>query len=251
VTATGAAAARDVPRGEPVMSIGEVLARLRPEFPDITISKLRFLEAEGLVEPLRAPSGYRKYTGRHLDQLRFVLAAQRDRYLPLRVIRDQLAAQERGERVLGLPPVPAARPAPAPAQMSEPPAPRTELGDARLTRDQLSERSGLDEAGIVDLEQYGLLAPGSGGFYGSEALTIARIAARLGEFGLEGRHLRPYRTTADREVGLLAQLAPVLAHNTGPGGREQAMETVHELAALCAQLHGALVRQGLRQTLGP
>ena len=251
MTATGAAAARDVPRGEPVMSIGEVLARLRPEFPDITISKLRFLEAEGLVEPLRAPSGYRKYTARHLDQLRFVLAAQRDRYLPLRVIRDQLAAQERGERVLGLPPVPATRPAPAPSQISEPPAPRTELGEARLTRAQLSERSGLDEAGIVDLEQYGLLAPGSGGFYGSEALTIARIAARLGEFGLEGRHLRPYRTTADREVGLLAQLAPVLAHNTGPGGREQAMETVHELAALCAQLHGALVRQGLRQTLGP
>jgi len=241
-----------VPRGEPVMSIGEVLARLRPEFPDITISKLRFLEAEGLVEPLRAPSGYRKYTAGHLDQLRFVLAAQRDRYLPLRVIRDQLAAQERGERVLGLSPVPAARPAPAPPpQAPQAPTPRTELGDARLTRAQLSERSGLDEAGIVDLEQYGLLAPGSGGFYGSEALTIARIAARLGEFGLEGRHLRPYRTTADREVGLLAQLAPVLAHNTGPGGREQAMETVHELAALCAQLHGALVRQGLRQTLGP
>jgi hypothetical protein len=135
----------------------------------------------------------------------------------------------------------------------EAPAPRTELGDARLTRAQLSERSGLDEAGIVDLEQYGLLAPGGGGFYGSESLTIARIAARLGEFGLEGRHLRPYRTTADREVGLLAQLAPVLAHNStaGAGGREQAMETVHELAALCAQLHGALVRQGLRQTLGP
>ena len=167
MTATGAAAARDVPRGEPVMSIGEVLARLRPEFPDITISKLRFLEAEGLVEPLRAPSGYRKYTARHLDQLRFVLAAQRDRYLPLRVIRELLAAQERGERTVGLPPpvsvpVPASRPAPAPARVvppppapaparaGQPPPARTELGDGRLTRAQLCERSGLDEAGMVD-----------------------------------------------------------------------------------------------------
>ena len=294
------------------MSIGEVLARLRPDFPDITISKLRFLEAEGLVEPLRAPSGYRKYTVEHVERLRFVLAAQRDRYLPLRVIREQLAALERGERVVGFPPVPSARPAPpahggsshggsshggsyvapapvAPAQAvpshggsshggsshggssqvaplhgSSPgrverapssPAPssppRTELGDGRLSRTELCERSGLDESGVVDLEQYGLLSPGSGGYYGPESLTIASIAARLGEYGLEGRHLRPYRTTADREIGLLAQLAPVLAGNGGSGGREQAMEIVHELAALCAQLHAALVRQGLRQSLGP
>ena len=104
---------------------------------------------------------------------------------------------------------------------------------------------------MVDLEQYGLLAPGHGGFYGGEALTVARIAARLAEYGLEGRHLRPYRTTADREVGLLAQLVPVLARNGRPGGREQALETVHELAALCAQLHGALVRQGLAAVAGP
>src|SRR5262245_58849004 len=106
MTAGAAAAPRDVPRGTDVspgsvMSIGEVLARLRPEFPDITISKLRFLEAEGLVEPLRAPSGYRKYSTEHVEQLRFILAAQRDRYLPLRVIREQLDAAARGERVLG------------------------------------------------------------------------------------------------------------------------------------------------------
>jgi DNA-binding transcriptional MerR regulator len=267
------------------MSIGEVLARLRPEFPDITISKLRFLEAEGLVEPLRAPSGYRKYTPAHLERLRYVLAAQRDRYLPLRVIREQIEAQDRGERVVGLPPVPPAPRAEASARSTAPrsaasgptsegsgasgasredgdwrgagparaeaSARSTELGDSRLTRAQLSERSGLDEAGIVDLEQYGLLTANPNGFYSTEALTVARVAARLAEYGLEGRHLRPYRTTADREVGLLAQLVPVLARQAGPGGREQALETVHELAALCAQLHGALVRQGLRQVLGP
>src|SRR5215831_7908060 len=94
------------PRGEAMLSIGEVLGLLRPDFPDVTISKLRFLEAEGLVEPMRAPSGYRKYTAAHVDRLRFVLAAQRDRYLPLRVIREQIEAMDRGERVVGLPGVP-------------------------------------------------------------------------------------------------------------------------------------------------
>ena len=240
------------------MSIGEVLARLRPEFPDVTISKLRFLEAEGLVEPLRAPSGYRKFTPAHVERLRFVLAAQRDRYLPLRVIREQLDEMERGERVVGPAPAPPAPMASIPmASMPAPPAAavvpqvRVELGDSRLTRAELAERSGLDDAGLEDLEQYGLLVPTANGYYGGDALTVAGIAAQLADYGIEGRHLRPYRATADREVGLLAQLVPPLARQAGPTGRAQALATVHELAALCAQLHGALVRQGLRQVLGP
>jgi DNA-binding transcriptional MerR regulator len=237
---TGAAAAHEL---ESVLSIGEVLNLLRPEFADVTISKLRFLEAEGLVEPLRTPAGYRKYTPAHVERLRLVLAAQRDRYLPLRVIREQLDALDRGERVVGaLPPPP---PPPPPA-----PLPRAELGDAYLSRAQLAERSGLDDAGITDLQQYGLLVPDETGRYGPEALTVARIAAQLAEYGLEGRHLRPYRGTADREVGLLSQLLVPLSRQAGANGRAQALETVHELAALCAQLHGALVRQGLRQVLG-
>src|SRR5215470_11378476 len=111
------------PHARGLMSIGEVLARLRPEFPDITISKLRFLESEGLVEPYRAPSGYRKYTAGHVERLRFVLAAQRDRYLPLRVIREQIEATDRGERVIGLTPPPSAVPAPAGAPPTAPPVP--------------------------------------------------------------------------------------------------------------------------------
>jgi DNA-binding transcriptional MerR regulator len=228
------------------MSIGEVLTLLRPEFADITISKLRFLEAEGLVEPTRTPSGYRKYSPADIDRLRLVLAAQRDRYLPLRVIREQLDALDRGEAVVA-PVLLENGHQPAPSARVAPPA---ELGEARLTRAQLSERSGLDDAGITDLEQYGLLVAGETGFYGPEALTVARIAAQLAEYGLEGRHLRPYRGTADREVGLLAQLLVPLSRHGGPNGRAQALETVHELAALCAQLHGALVRQGLRTVLG-
>src|SRR6478752_5684979 len=138
------------PRAEGVLSIGEVLGLLRPEFPDVTISKLRFLEAEGLIEPMRAPSGYRKYTRAHVERLRFVLTAQRDRYLPLRVIREQIEALDRGERVVGLAPLPSppAVPAPLPAPVSAPvpaavrapavvapaPAPRTDFSDnSRLT----------------------------------------------------------------------------------------------------------------------
>jgi DNA-binding transcriptional MerR regulator len=251
------------------MSIGEVLARLRTDFPDITISKLRFLEAEGLVEPYRAPSGYRRYSPEHLLRLRYVLTAQRDRYLPLRVIREQLHAYDQGEKAPGLSTVAAAlTPAgsgpwqePATAGTAPGPAPSGPRSDAtkerapadsgRLHRGQLIERSGLDDDGVAELEQYGLIAVGPGGYYGPEALTIAGIAGQLAEFGLHARHLRPYRATADREVGLLAQLVPPLARHGGAGGRARAMQTVHELAALCAQLHAALVRAGLRQVLGP
>jgi DNA-binding transcriptional MerR regulator len=240
------------------MSIGEVLGRLQSEFPDLTISKLRFLEAEGLVEPRRAPSGYRKYTADHLDRLRFILTAQRDRYLPLRVIREHLQAAQSREPVIGLPPPPrrpallstaghSATRAGAPAGE----LPRAEVGDVRLDRGQLAQRSGLDEAALADLERYSLLSAGPSGHYTSEALTVARIAAQLSQYGLEARHLRPYRAMADREVGLLAQLVAPLAHQRGPSGRASALETVHELAALCAQLHGALVRQGLREVVGP
>jgi DNA-binding transcriptional MerR regulator len=255
MTATGAAAAGSREPAAALLSIGEVLSLLRPEFVDVTISKLRFLEAEGLVDPLRTPAGYRKYTPAHVERLRLVLAAQRDRYLPLRVIREQLEAAERGAKVVGL--FAAADPPPADPPPADPPpavpsySGRGELGEARLTRAQLQERAGIDDAGMADLEQYGLLAPGPNGYYGPDALTVARIAARLAEYGLEGRHLRPYRGTADREVGLLSQLVLPLTKQAGPNGRAQALETVHELAALCAQLHGALVRQGLRAVLDP
>ncbi len=237
------------------MSIGEVLTQLRGEFPDVTISKLRFLEAEGLVEPYRAPSGYRKYTAEHVEQLRFVLTAQRDRYLPLRVIREQLAGVGCADRVQ-TDRVASVAPAPRVGRgMSDEPSPMVtavsrEPGDARLTRAQLVERSGAAPDLVADLEQYGLVVVGPSGHYSAEALMITRLAAQLAEFGLHARHLRPYRATADREVGLLAQLVTPLARQSTLGGRAQALQTVHELAALCAHLHAALVRDGLRQVLG-
>jgi DNA-binding transcriptional MerR regulator len=237
VSGSSAAAAHAAGPAQALMSIGEVLAHLRSDFPDVTISKLRFLEAEGLVEPRRTPSGYRKYTWTDVARLRFVLAAQRDQYLPLRVIREQLGEVDRGERPEG-PPLREVGAAMVPA-----PVP------TRLSRAELLERSGLTEPALASLEQYGLLASRSGG-YDADALTVAELVAQLAEYGLEPRHLRPYRAAADREVGLFTQLVAPLARQSTPAARARAAETVRELAGLSQRLQAALVRIGLREMLG-
>jgi DNA-binding transcriptional MerR regulator len=212
-----------------------VLADLRAEFPDVTISKLRFLEAEGLVEPRRTPAGYRKYSSADIARLRFVLAAQRDQYLPLRVIREQLAA---GDQSAG----PSLRPVQDPGE----PVPVQPW----LTRAELLTRSGLTDPVLAELEAHGLVRARAGR-YDADAFAVAQVAAQLAGYGLEPRHLRAYRTAADREVGLFAQLvAPVARQNT-PAARTRAAELVRELTALSQQLHEALVRMGLRDALGP
>lgn len=222
----------------PLLSIGEVLAQLRPEFPDTTISKLRFLEAEGLVEPQRTPAGYRKYSRNDVARLRYVLTAQRDQYLPLRVIRDQLAEREDA-------PAPPSRPTlvAVGSQASPPP-------ESRLTRAELLERSGLDEGTLLEVERLGLVGPVAPGRYDGEALAVAQAVAGLARYGLEPRHLRAYRASADREVGLFAQLLSPMMRQSDPAGRARAAETARELAGLSQQLHAALVRAGLRETLG-
>jgi DNA-binding transcriptional MerR regulator len=255
-----------------LMSIGEVLAHLRAEFADTTISKLRFLEAEGLVDPHRTPAGYRKYTWADVARLRYVLTAQRDHYLPLRVIRDQLAAIDRGE----------APAMPRPALVSVPRPAVTDAGaeagaagavralagagagsagdtialavhpgaDARLTRTELLARAGVDEGTLRDLEQHGLVAAGPGGWYPVDAVEVVAVAGALAEFGLQARHLRAYRAAADREVGLFTQLAAPLARGSGPAARDRAAETIRELSTLTQRLQAALVRVGLSETLG-
>jgi DNA-binding transcriptional MerR regulator len=251
-------------RAQSLMSIGEVLAHLRTDFPDVTISKLRFLESEGLVEPRRTPSGYRKYRTQDVARLRFVLAAQRDHYLPLKVIREQLAALDRGE-----PAAAAVREALEPGVTTLPGRPRVPLREvsdraeradadrdpgampvsARLSRADLLARSGLAEDTLDSLEEYGLIGARNGGGYDVDALTVAHTVAQLGEYGLEPRHLRQYRAAADREVGLFTALVAPLARQSNPASRARAAETVRELAALSQQLHAALVRVGLRDTL--
>jgi DNA-binding transcriptional MerR regulator len=227
-----------------LLSIGEVLAELRADFPDTSISKLRFLEGEGLVEPSRTPSGYRKYTRADVARLRFILAAQRDHYLPLRVIREQLAAIDRGETPAL---VAVASAASVPASDDEPTA--APAGDERVTQADLVARAGVSEEILFDLEKHGIVAPEAGGRYPADAVEVLRVAGALAEFGVTARHLRSYRVAADREVGLFTQLAKPLARGSGPAARDRAAETVRELSGLTGRLHGALVRIGLGQTL--
>ncbi len=240
---SGAAARGSGPRSHPLMSIGEVLGHLRADFPDTTISKLRFLEAEGLVEPQRTASGYRKYSWDDVERLRFVLAAQRDQYLPLRVIREQLDAASRGDEPLGR-----SRPAlvavPADAEAPEPPA------DARVPRADLIERTAIDEGMLAELEQLGLVVARPPGWYDGDAVVIVEAVAGLTRYGLELRHLRAFRAAADREVGLFAQLLAPVVRQRDPAARARAAETARELSTLSQRLHAALVRAGLRDALG-
>ncbi|WP_196806659.1 MerR family transcriptional regulator [Micromonospora sp. CNB394] len=229
------------------MSIGEVLAQLRPEFPDVTISKLRFLEAEGLVEPQRTPAGYRKYGWDDVARLRFVLTAQRDQYLPLRVIREQLAQWDGSvpSPGRGRPNLVAVGPG-GEVPGREP----VESSEVRLDRAGLIARSGVEESTLAELERLGVLVPDPPGWYDADALIIASAVAGLAAYGLEPRHLRAYRSAADREVGLFAQLVAPLARQSDPAARARAAETARELVALSQRLHAALLRVGLRSTLG-
>ncbi|MBQ1026454.1 MerR family transcriptional regulator [Micromonospora sp. C95] len=231
------------------MSIGEVLAQLRADFPDVTISKLRFLEAEGLVEPQRTAAGYRKYGWDDVARLRFVLTAQRDQYLPLRVIREQLARWDTdGEVPEGSrPALVAVGPDGAVPGRG---AAAVESAPVRLDRAELVARSGVDESTLGELERLGLVVSDPPGWYDGDALIIARAVAGLAAYGFQPRHLRGYRTAADREVGLFAQLVAPLVRQSDPAARARAAETARELVALSQQLHAALVRVGLRSTLG-
>ncbi|HEY7485111.1 MAG TPA: MerR family transcriptional regulator [Streptosporangiaceae bacterium] len=227
------------------MTIGEVLGRLRGEFPDVTISKIRFLESEGLIEPARTPSGYRKFTHTDVERLRYILALQRDQYLPLRVIKERLEA---GDQV-GNGPGPRPRKLVA-ADMPGDDAWTDESVPAAvlLTRRQLLDGAGIDETLLARLEEFGIVRR-SGGHYDGEALTIARTAAALGSFGFEARHLRAVKAAADREVGLIEQVITPLLRRRAPGAHGQAEETAREIAALAVRLHTVLVSKGLSDTL--
>jgi DNA-binding transcriptional MerR regulator len=234
------------------LSIGEVLAQLRADFPDVTISKIRFLEDQGLVQPDRTPSGYRKFSGSDVARLKYVLSQQRDHYLPLRVIKDQLEAIDRGHghgpAVTGSVPR-AAHPtivdnAPTAEHF------RSSAAAMRLSREELLNTAGLRPAQLSELEQYGLITQRAGGYYDDDALAIARVVAEMARFGIEGRHLRGFKSAADREVGLFGQVAGPMAKQRSGEGRARAEETVRELAALSVRLHAALVQIGLREIVG-
>lgn len=246
------AAARDKPAA--TLTIGDVLAHLKVEFPDLTISKIRFLEDQGLVQPERTPSGYRKFANGDVTRLRYVLAQQRDHYLPLRVIKDQLDAIDRG-----LVPPGASTDSPQTAHVAiasiEDNAPtaqhfRPAPAAMRLSRDELLNAAGLRSEQLGELEQFGLINAKPGGHYDDDALAVAKIVVDLARFGLEGRHLRAFRTAAEREVGLFSQVVGPMSRQRGGEAKARAEETVRELAALSVRLHAALVQIGLREVVG-
>ena len=223
------------------MSIGTVLSLLQDEFPEVTISKIRFLEAEGLVEPQRTPSGYRKFSPGDVDRLASVLRMQRDHYLPLKVIREHLDALARGEDVA----------LPAPSRTREPlegpvgpPAERP--GPARVAREEFLEATGAGEDELAEWEAYGLVACAADGCYDVEAVAVARLVAEIGRFGVEPRHLRAMRAAADRQAGFVEQIVAPLRRHRNPQTRNHAEATARELAALSVRLHAALVESALR-----
>jgi DNA-binding transcriptional MerR regulator len=192
--------------------IGEVIAQLRAEFPDISVSKIRFLEAEGLIQPARSPSGYRKFGPADVDRLKYILTAQRDRYLPLRVIKDQLDADQ--------------------AQSGP------------LTRSELLDAAGIDERSLAELEEFGLVLR-SGRHYPPEAVEAVRAIMALGRYGVQARHLRVLRASADRETALIEQVVAPILQQRSPGARDRAATSARDIASLVRTVHGALIEMTL------
>lgn len=236
------------------MSIGAVLDLLRPDFPDVTISKIRFLEAEGLVTPDRSPSGYRRFTAYDCARLRFILTAQRDQYLPLKVIKAQLDAHPDGDLPEQNSSYPAPRLVPLGGSGRPDGAARRPDGAAaptqvRLSREDLLARSGVDEALVTALCRAGIITTGPGGFFDEHAVTIAHCAAALGEYGVEPRHLRAFRSAADRQSDLIAQIAGPVGKAGRTGARDRADDLAREVAALAITLHTSLIKSAVRDVL--
>src|ERR1700744_5491753 len=207
--------------------IGEVLAQLRPEYPDISPSKIRFLEAEGLIEPARSRSGYRRFSAADIERLRYILTMQRDSYLPLRVIKERLGEASNGGggggdgRAAG-------------------------GGPARMCRRQLLDAAEISDAELTELEDYGLIRR-VGRQYGPDALAVARALAALSQYGVQARHLRPVKAAADREANLVEQVVAPQLRQRGAGARDAAARTGWQIAALTLRLHATLVESALAE----
>jgi DNA-binding transcriptional MerR regulator len=273
------------------LSIGEVLSLLRPEFADLTISKIRFLESQGLLNPERTPSGYRKFYEHDIDRLRWILRQQREQYLPLKVIKGRLGSDETEEseeadeavesveasaaagngrdRPDGRPPGGAphpseARPVPQPSALSRVRQTSAAVVPERgpfdtsptgvsLTLEELAGASELRVDQVQDLDRFGLLSGRSVAgttYYDDDALIIAKLAGGFLRFGVEARHLRMYKTAAEREAGFFEQLVMPLVKQRNPASRRQAIETLQELGRLGQGLRGAMLRQALRDYTG-
>ena len=274
----------------PHRSIGEVLALLKDEFPDITISKIRFLESQGLLDPERTPSGYRRFYDKDVDRLRWILRQQRENFLPLKVIKGRLAegldtpddepltatpAERVPEARVAAPPNQPPQPPPSPIAAPAEPAPAAQRrvlpepalfaqrpimptyrgGESAvsLTVDELAASCGLSVADIADLERFDLIEHRSIGatvVYDEEALLVARLAAAFLSHGVEPRHLRMYKVAADREAGVCEQVVSPIIRQRNPDARRHAADTIAELTRLGEGLHAAMLRRALKSLHG-
>ena len=231
------------------MNIGQVLDELRPDFPTVTIPKIRFLEDKGLIKPERTPAGYRKFSTEDVERLRYVLRMQRDHYLPLKVIGEHLDAIDRGLEPPPIEPVVPTVPNVALAADGLPSADSFGRRDnLRLSRKELVKIADISEDLLDQLEQFGLISPRQGtGHYDTDALVVAQTARELADFGLEPRHLRAFKTAADREVGLVEQVVAPLRGGRDTAATARAEDAMSEIAALSVRLHATLVKSGLRR----
>jgi DNA-binding transcriptional MerR regulator len=255
------------------LSIGEVLALLKEEFPDVTISKIRFLESQGLLDPERTPSGYRKFYDTDVERLRWILRQQREHFLPLKVIKGRLRGGPDGtgeeapaEAVAAAvvdagpaaepdspPPPPAPPPSPMPsaaaAAADAPPLVLSATG-VSMTIAELAAASGLEDDDLRELERYGLLTgrrAASSTYYDEEALIVAQLAAGFMKYGVEARHLRMYKTAGEREAGFLEQVVMPMLKQRNPQARRQAADALSDLTRLGQGLRAAMLRQALRK----
>jgi DNA-binding transcriptional MerR regulator len=225
-------------------SIGEVLVSVKTEFPDITISKIRFLESEGLIEPERTPSGYRKFYEKDLDRLKMILKMQRDEYLPLKVIKERLLQQESGDGELG-----------EEAGEGEAP-PADELAEAptglQMSIEEMSAATGIDRERIKELESYGLVCshgPESARYYDGDDYILLSIVKDYFRFGVEPRHLTMYKHFAEREAAFFESIVMPQLRQRNPDARRMAAASLTDLARASRKLKTALLRTNLRQYL--
>jgi len=242
------------------LSIGEVLSLLKDEFPDVTISKIRFLESQGLLDPERTPSGYRKFYETDVERLRWILRQQREHFLPLKVIKGRLRGDPEGAEG-GTDDVDDGEGDPESTRALAQAAVAAATGDAplvvhtsgaSLNLAELASASGLDEDDLRELERFDILEGrrvGSNVYYDEEALLVAGMAAGFMKYGVEARHLRMYKTAADREAGFFEQVVMPMLKQRNPQARRQAADTLGELARLGQGLRQAMLRKALRQYL--
>jgi DNA-binding transcriptional MerR regulator len=223
-------------RARDYLSIGEVLDALRSDFPEVSVSKIRFLESEGLISPERTESGYRKFYEGDVARLRHILSLQRDHFLPLKVIKERLAAGPEG----------GADPLASPAWDEGGAAPESpDAAGKPLSRKELLKSSGLDEAQHSQLEEFGVLERTDA--YDGDHLRVARAARGMFQYGIEPRHLRMYRQIADREGAFFEQILSPVAQRRDRTAHEEVVRSVGDLLDLSRQLREGLLRTNLRE----